>query len=585
MNRLVKILATIFLINFLLFLFFVITNSYPFFAVLINIISVLALGYLITPHTITPPMHKLKRFDSITLVCLFFFALILYLYNIDTITPGIQNDELSIAQASEKILSASQFLPFIPLNLGHPTPLLYLTGLSIKVLGRTLLAIRLPYAFFGALSVASFYVLLRLFFNKSVSTSAALLLLFSYPFIILSRLAYEVTPAIFFEILTGIFLFLAWKRKTLRYFIAVGLTLGLGLYTYLGFRLFAGAAFLLITCIIYKTAAVKKERIKLILITVASFFIVSVPLLSYSVMHVQDIMARTASLSPLNQDFSPMETVTEVAANVGRLSGLFFMGDPTVGPNGDTNFETNPSDVSMFDIGTFIFFLIGLSYIFKYDKKLFFVVILFGIAALANDILVIIKIPEAMHPYGVGHPNTLRIAEIIPVIYFTVAYGLSRMNPSFKMTSEKINFSPVIYIFLAGIIIRNWYIYFQQPTDAPYSYWIDKYNGVYVMNLVNLINKNHITEVGISPTFSSDPRFTYFIKNGVQIKSYNPPNYTDAITLASENQLTIFDPENNKQLALQLLQNQNNTLQIAPLSQPANNPSAGIYALVLIKPQ
>lgn len=568
--------------NICLFLFFTIDKQYPPIAVIVNIISVLFLiGLQVKPQ---PVYNSFKKHPVDIAICvgLFVLALSFYVFNIDVITPGVQGDEMAIAVASEQILTSSQFLPFVPVNEGHPTPLLYLTGLSIKTFGRSVLAIRLPYVIFGALSIATFYILLRLFFRKDISMTAALLMLFSYPFIIISRLAYEVTPEIFFQLVTAIFLYLAWKTKDIRYFIAIGLSLGLGLYTYVGFRTFTIAALLLTVYLIFKTSRGRIMRYKLLLVTIGSLFIVSVPLLSYSATHLQDVMARTTILSPLNQNYPPTEIMNELFANVGRLPRLFFMGDPKFAENGDTNFLMNPANASLFDIGTFIFFIIGLIYLVKTNKKLFWVILIFALVSLINDLLVIDRYVGVLHPYGVGHPNTLRLAGLIPIIYFVIAYGLNPLKT--LLNKGEMKFSYIIYFFLACIMFYNWYLYYEQPANQVYSFYIDNHNGVYTMNIVNWINENNLSEVAVSPQFLSDDRFHYFLKKGVRVKMYNPNNYSDAIQKAQENQATFFYAltKSNIQLAQQILtQGPIQGLEIEPLS--IVDGTQTLYAVEFIK--
>ena len=87
-------------------------------------------------------VFKKRVFDYLAIACIFFIALILYSYKADSITPGIQLDELTIAKAGEHILLQHEYTPFISINYGHPTPLLYFEGISIHLFGVSLFAIR-----------------------------------------------------------------------------------------------------------------------------------------------------------------------------------------------------------------------------------------------------------------------------------------------------------------------------------------------------------------------------------------------------------------------------------------------------------
>src|SRR5258706_10783174 len=156
------IFFAIFFLNTLLFLFFLMTNSYPFYAVGINLLSIITLWVGTFSLKSIIQIRNKRAIDLVLIICLFLFAFTVYLYKIDVITPGVQGDEITIAKVSEQVINSSNFVPFLPFAYGHPTPLLYLTGISISLFGRSVMALRLPYILFGAMSIAGFYVLLRL---------------------------------------------------------------------------------------------------------------------------------------------------------------------------------------------------------------------------------------------------------------------------------------------------------------------------------------------------------------------------------------------------------------------------------------
>lgn len=575
------IFLILFIINLLLFFFFSLTKSYPFFAILLNILSVVFFLCWISFHALSIFRQNKKIIDIAIIICLFLLAFVVYIYKIDIVTPGIQGDEITVAKISEQILTSTQFAPFTIQSYGHPTPLLYLTGWSIQTFGRTIMAIRLPYVLFGALSIAAFYVLLRMFFTKTISIAGSLLMLFSYPFIILSRLAYEVTPEIFFQIVTVISLTLAWKKKDILYYAAVGLSLGLGLYTYVGFRTFALLILFILAYLLIKTAKTTKSKILYCTVTLAALFIPLIPLLSYSINNPTQIMARTTALSAFTQNYSSTETTKEIFANIGRLTHLFFMGDPNSSTNGDTNYARNPSNVSMFDIGTFLLFIMGIFFFFRTNRKLLLIITILTLSAIANDIFVIEKIPQAVNPYGVGHPNTLRIAGIIPIIYFVIVYGLNQIRV--LLEKRNINIFYGTYVLLAILALYNWSLYFNQPSNTFFSNYIDDYNKVFEMDIVNAINASNAHEVAVSAKFATDERFKYFINKNIVIKSYAPKSYSDAVNQARAHQLSVLDPMYNTTLAIQLLsQEQPNGVQITHLSKSAIDPDHTIYAIFLI---
>jgi hypothetical protein len=514
---------------------------------------------------------KKHKVDFFLILSLFILAFSIYLYKIDIITPGVQGDELAIARASEEILTSSNFVPFLPVNYGHPTPLLYVTGISMQLFGNTVAALRLPYLIFGALSIGAFYILLRLFFTRKTSFLVSLLMLFSYPFIIISRLAYEGTPSIFFQILTVIFLCLAWKYKDIRYYAAVGLTLGAGFYTYVGFRSFAFLALLISLFLLSKTKTALHNKIQFGYTLLIILFITVAPLLAYSFSHMNDLMARMNSLSIFHQNLPQGELTKELGTNIFRLSHIFFF-------NGDPNFKNNPSAVSLFDKGTFLLFVAGLIAFFRRRRKLFFLMLLFTIPPIINDIFVFEPIPEA-HYHGIGHPNTLRIAGMIPIIFFciaSIAYAseMTKINQWFKSINKKY-ISAAIYTTVGIIIILNLNYYYNQPLSG----YVYLNNGAPTMNVVKEINEAKVVEVSVAPEFLNDDRLKFFVKKNVLLKPFTAKSVMEASNDILNNQMTVttYNEELYKTFSAYA---QQVGIEVKPLVNPVNN---RIDALIFIK--
>lgn len=513
------------------------------------------------------------------MVILFITAFSIYLYKIGVITPGIHLDEITVARASERVFSSSEYVPFVAVNYGHPTPLLYLTGLSIEWFGRTITAIRLPYVLFGVLSVIAFYILLRLFFNKTVSFFSSLLMMFSYPLIIVSRMAFEITPSLFFQIVTMISLYLVWKKNDLKYYVAVGLSLGAGLYTYIGFRTFALVILALGIFIAIKKTKHFKKALQKIGVLVIGMFIVAAPLFSYSFIHIGQIIERAKILSIFHQGLPSEEIVKELWGNGFRLTNLFLpTGSWDNRLNGDPDPRRNPSLTTTFDFATFLIFLIGIVFLFKRNKFLLLILLILSISPIFNDFLALERIPEG-HYYGIGHPNTLRIAGIIPIVYFVIAFALNSIKPFFEGMGKGI-YTTVMALIAFFLIIVNWNLYFNQPI-SNYNY---KFNGAIILNIVNLINRSPINEVYVSSDVTADARFEYLIHKDKKIHSFNPDNFENDLAIIKANKVTILNPTNYNDIAVKLanhvMANYKDSIRIQVLNSYLNTTDAVIFTKV-----
>lgn len=429
-------------------------------------------------------------------------------------------DEVVVAQAGEQVLSSPTFVPFVDINYGHPTPLLYLEGLSIRFLGKTLTTIRLSSIVFGALDIVIFYLFLRLFFRLPIAVVSSFMLIFSYPHLVVSRLAYEITAFIFFEILSLIFFYLAYRTNKARYFVGIGLALGAGVYTYVGFRTFALCILLAAFLLLGKKVQTYRNQLLKIGLIFAALFISTTPFLSYGISHRDSVLARTRALSVFGQNLPPDEISKEIQGSVLRLSHLFFF-------DGDPNPRQNPLGVSVFDTVTLIFSVIGLLALAKRQRSLFFISFFLCLPAVINDIFSLERIPE-FHYYGLGHPNTFRIAGLIPIIYFWLAEGIDRLQ-SLSMKISK--YAPVISgVIVGSIVIINWHNYFDQFSLKPAFYLYNyEYNGQRMLNIARRINESSAAEVQLSPSFVSDIRISYFTRKNVAVFSFMPNSEKDVL--------------------------------------------------------
>lgn len=537
-----KVFAIIVLgLNLFAFLRFYIYQDYPLLLLFLHLISIVILWiWAINPVKILN-FIKRKPIDLIIIFSLFFLALAVRLYKIDVITPGMWSDEIVIGKTAERLLDSPEYTPFVFINYGHPTPLLYLTGFIIKTFGRSVTTVRLASVLFGSLNIAAFYIFLRFFFKKQTALIASLLMLFSYSHIIISRFAYEMTAAIFFQILAVIFIYLAFKNQNIRSFVGLGLAIGAGLFTYLGFRTNALVLFLFGTYLFLRKANFRKVYLKLTLIVFA-ILISTASLISYGLKHQEEIWARTQSVSVFHQKLPKNEVLRELWGSSTRTLGMFlFTGDP--------NPRQNPAGKTMFDYLSVAILVVGLIALWKKRRGLFLASVFLSIPSFANDILTIELFPE-FHYYGTGHPNILRISSLIPIVYFCIAWGVKTINRAFSGPREYGKW--FCWLLVAAIVIINWTWYFRQPISR-FNYEI---NGVRMLKVVQLINDSKRKKVLVSSDFIKDERVEYFLSEEISLEVFVPEPDADLLTLVPPNELVILDPRESPELSQRLIQEQ-----------------------------
>ena len=223
---------------------------------------------------------KLKHIFFIFIICL---ASFLRLYKLDSIPPGLSQDETSIGYNAYSLLKTGkdEHGVFLPQNFKafgeYKLPgYIYLATIPIAVLGATPLAARLPSALFGICTVMLVYFLVKELFpdNGTILPLVSMSLLAVNPWHLhLSRGAFEVTVSLFFITAAFLLWLTAQKRSSA---LLIGLSIGafaLAGYTYNIGRLLGPVCILFLTatsCPMLKKMHLK-SRILIILFGLCSF--------------------------------------------------------------------------------------------------------------------------------------------------------------------------------------------------------------------------------------------------------------------------------------------------------------------------
>lgn len=531
LNR--PLLIAFIILHVFLFIFFLKTGLYQPVFMLIHIFVVITLwAAVLIPKNISQFFFQYRK-DMVIAVSLLLIAFIIRLYKVEELPPGMWGDEISVARSSIDLFSSSQILPY-SLTYLHPTPLLYLNAFFIEHFGRTLTAIRLSSVIFGALDVGALYILLRLFFRRHIAGIGALFFTTLYSHIVISRFAYEQTASIFFQIISLIFLYKAYKTQSIKYMIGFALSLGAGLYTYFNFRLYAALALFLIFLLTLKTF---KDKLKLYAMfgTISALFISSTPLLSFILLHPQEYWSRPMQISVFNQNLPISEIRKELAASTARSFGsLGFVGDP--------NPRHNPSNSPYIDVFISALFVGGVIYLFRKRKRLLFLLLFLASPFFLSDIFSLERIPE-FHYYGIGHPHALRLSGIIPIIILISMFGLNNALV-WGERKNKYMFHPVFIIGIILISIMNLYLFFNQKANLPSYLYNYKVNQTKLLMLANFLNKTSIKEVYMPQKYSQYDHIRFF----VQRKNFHvlePATSLEVFSKVTENSLVLVEVNEN----------------------------------------
>lgn len=481
-------------------LVFFLTRNFPYWALIPYIVATVVFFMTVVPAAKTIRYLHRHTSDLIIAAGFTFSALIIYLYRVTEITPGAWGDEITLGNMAQYLRKMGSFTPFVTHNMGHPTPLIYLSLLFITIMGRSLVSLRIVSVLFGALNAGLFYLFARRFFNKSYSALAAVLIVTSYVHIAVSRFAYEMSAAVFFFIAALLLLDLIRQRVTAGRIALYGLTLGLGIYTYLAFRtvavIFIGAGLFFI----WKKSSTKPKHMILFVI---SLLVILLPLFVYGYYHPSDLNVRVKALSVFDQGLPAHEVANELqGATYRTLTMFFFTGDP--------NPRQNPAGTTPFDILTSLLFLSGLAWLLVKKKAWFVILFSLSVTILATEIVTLERIPE-FHYYGLGHPNTLRITLLVPLVAFGAIISLRYSIEKFIQGEGKMWVAAIIVAVIALINLNR---YFGQQENQ----WIYATNFVVPLKIVNYLNDTQPPEAYLSPEYYNNVHINYFIHPSIHLK-------------------------------------------------------------------
>lgn len=249
------------------------------------------------------------------------------LYKLGEIPPGLYHDEAFNGLDALRILAGERPI-FFAANNGREPLFLYGIALSMALLGRTPVAVRLVAAVLGTLLIPSTFLMTCALFNKWIGLwSAFLIAVLPWP-VNLSRIGLR---AISLPVVLALAVWVWWPARegqTLRHRIqrALGGALfGLALYTY------TAARFIVVIALIYVLYQWLLDRrpfkamLGPLLIPALAAFLVATPLLAYGITHWEAFVQRPGQVSVLNPEINGGDLWGTLAGNVLRAAGMFFV--------------------------------------------------------------------------------------------------------------------------------------------------------------------------------------------------------------------------------------------------------------------
>jgi uncharacterized membrane protein len=172
---------------------------------------------------------------SLLLVGVLIVALFFRTHRIDSLPPEAQSDHVEASEDVRSILNGHHMI-FFPRNTGREATQFYVTAGLSHIFGYGFFTLKLTMALIGALNVIPMYLLGKELWDGRFGLLAAFFLAISYWHVIISRIGWRIALAPFWTAATLYSLLRAFRTGRRNDYLISGLSLGMGLYGYMSFR-------------------------------------------------------------------------------------------------------------------------------------------------------------------------------------------------------------------------------------------------------------------------------------------------------------------------------------------------------------
>jgi len=412
--------------------------------------------------------------NVLALVVVMAVAIFFRFYRLDSVPPGLYPDIAINGNNALQSIQSDDYKTFYTDNNGREGMIMWLDAISIKIFGITALALKIPTAIFGTLTVLGIYLLARELFNppllpqgeatsgkvkrrNAIALLSAFLLATSFWHINFSRIGFRVALMPFFLVFTFYFLAKAFRTRKFLWAIPAGLFFGLGFYTYTGYRLAVPLLLCVLALWLIPFWKNKQQLFKISLAVLITTFFVALPIGIYFLHNPGDFLGRAGQTSV----FAAKQPLLELGKSLILHLGMFNF-------YGDGNWRHNLSGEPELFWPVGVLFLIGFGIALgklarrsktpadpqescscEAERIAYATLLLWFFFMLLPGILT-----------SEGIPHSLRTLGVIPAVMILAAVGGIFVYDRLKPRLPKIIFIIIAVIFIASCAIQGYWQYF-----------------------------------------------------------------------------------------------------------------------------
>lgn len=392
------------------------------------------------------------KWEYLILAAVLLFAFWIRIVNIDGTPGGVYPDEAVNGMDAYKTYAGIQpFQWFYPDNNGREGLYINLIALTYRVFGVTILGLKFWSIMFGVLTVLGTYLLaVELFKSRRVALVAAFMVAASFWSINFSRIAFRaimLAPVLLFSVYS---LFVGLRTQKYLPFLVGGFIFGLGLHTYIAFRIAPVTLIALFIAAWISRPHFIRTYWSRALLFLAFSLISAAPMLWTFYEHPEFLSSRTGDVSV----FSPEVNGGHLFATLAKSIGLTAIQYNFVG---DMNWRHNYPPYPLLHPVIGVAFLVGLCMLLKRFFHLLSTRVKhkkqdtqFEVATLLLAWLVLMHAPEFLTAEGL--PHALRAIGALPAVYLIAAWPFTWILSENRL--KKSAFARIgTYSFVVSVLI------------------------------------------------------------------------------------------------------------------------------------
>ncbi|MDQ5943370.1 MAG: hypothetical protein QG675_138 [Patescibacteria group bacterium] len=421
-----------------------------------------------------------KNIATILLAMIIVLAVIFRFYQLNTLPPGLHPDEAANGLDIFRILENQDIRVIYNTNGPRESLFFFFQAFFVKILGNTILALRMAPAIFGVLAVVFVYLYTKDWFGRRTALLASFIMAVNPWVVTISRDGFRASMVPLMIALVAFFAGRAYKTQKTWYFVAASAAFALGFYTYTAFFMFG---LVVLGGILYLLLLRRKwviSNIKQILISIGVFLILIAPLGFTIITQPGDSAARAGGTSFLNPSLNGGNPAMTLLESTGKTLMQYSY-------YGDENSRHNLPGIPYLNTFISIMLLLGLLVCFSRFKRVKYAAVIgMFFAMMLPAILTAEGLPHGLRSIGTA-------ASVFTIAAVGINYLLVRWYKTFPLNSLARNVGAVTVIFLlflTGVIgYRQYFVAWAQDPMTYEAYNENMVQIGYILNTNNSQNK------------------------------------------------------------------------------------------------